>query len=476
MNIFSYLEILKLDKSKLENLRNRDYIQLEKKLNTKSVFNSSIDKKEIPEFIKKLKSNSREINLFFKPSFYGLRKIIQNPDRVHTFELKESPNPLITDKLIQYIDFNFREELTQYSDFCIQENNLGSISSLLEYKKVIPNFINEKIETYLTQKLFVTDSYLSGNLNTSLVDIELIKNRFFYSSLSKLNKLEIENSILKFQKNIENQLLVKEFTPTTFTIIDSIKYFNTDNLEINTRKEDLLKKKEEIVTVEKETKKYVQKSETTYQRKYTSDYSEKGSWKIVLSIVLMLITIIRFCARNNNRSSTTNTYYEEQEPMYQARDYEIKKIQKDLIYIHTTKEITNTQKEEFNYSRMKFISKYDKYSFPGAHTIIKNKTNKKVVFFYNTDFGGFKYKLLEAKEESTLTLRYEYFFIFRGDDQHYCVYTDTYGESKVGVLYNEFDDNDMKLLKKLYTNDFQKLRKQSEIIISENGVEINEKS
>ena len=125
---------------------------------------------------------------------------------------------------------------------------------------------------------------------------------------------------------------------------------------------------------------------------------------------------------------------------------------------------------------MKFISKYDNFPYHGPHTLVKNKTNKKAVFFFNTNYGGFKYKLLEPKEEVTITFSYDYFFVFRGDDQHYCVYTDEYGESKVGILFNEFEDDDLKLLKTLYTNDIQKSRKQSEIIISKKGVEINEKS
>lgn len=480
MTIFSYLEILKLNQDKISRLRNRDFIQLEKKLNSKSVFNKAIDKKEISGFIKTLKYYQREIETLYKPPFYGLRKIIENPDRAHNFVQKQPIDSLVTPKLIQFIELHCTVNIDAYSEFCMANNNMGSLNSLLSYKLVLSPYLIQKIELNLKKYLVELEGYLNGNLNTNFETVEVFKNRHFYGALGKLDNPEIENYILAIQENIKNQFIYRSYTNSTLDIVSSINDYETKNSKIRENKIFLSQKKEEILVTETIEKKNKLQSKTntrsTSTRKYNKSYSSKGDWKIVISIILMIITIIRFCARNKQSSSNVNNYYQQQEQQIKAPDYEIKELQKKLIYIHTTKEITNTQKEEFNYSRMKFISKNKKYAFPGPHTLIKNTTNKKVVFFYNNDFGGFKYKLMEPNSEVTLTLRYTYFLVFKGDDPYYTVYTDELGESKVGILFNEFDENDMKLLNTLYTNDIQKLRKQSVVIISEDSVIINEKS
>jgi hypothetical protein len=478
MNIFSYLKTLNLNKAKLDALRNRDYIQLEKKLIQKSYFNSSLDKKEIPEFIKILKYNNKEISVFFKPSFYGLRKIIEHPERIHNFENKESIESLVSDKLIQFVELNFSSRIEQYKKLCLKENNLGSLKSLLGYKQVLSDSTISNITTYLNTHLISLESYLNGNLNTSFETQEILKNRHFFGCLSKVNSPEIENSIIRFQELIRNQLVDNNYSSTTLSLINSLKDFDTKNNEIQENAISLNQKKKEITEQEAVIKKNETNKQAKLKRKKSNNYATKSSswidWKIIVTILMAIFSIARFCTRNNSSSSNN---YEHIEETYHAPDYELKLIQEEFLYLHSTKEIFRTQDEEFTRSRMKFISKIKKFAFPGApYTYIKNKTNKNVVFFFNNPYGGFNYKLINPNSEISLNLHYKYFLILRGNKPMYTYYKDALGEDKIGILFNDFTESDRKILNNIYRNDIQPSKKQSQIIIYEDSVIINEKS
>ena len=478
MTLFSYLELLQLNPVKIVALRSRDFIQLEKKLNSKSYFNSSIDRKEIPNFIKTLRYNIKEIETFYTPPFYGLRKIIEYPDRIHNFDNKESIEPFISDKLILFVELNFSSRIEQYIKLCLKENNLSSLKSLLGYKSALSDSAINNIPAYLNTHLTTLESYLNGNLNAKFETQEILKNPCFFDCLSKINSPEIENSIIRSQRLIQKQLVNENYSSTTLGLINSLKNFDTRNHEIQENTISLNQKKEEILEQGIIIKKNKTNNKSEYKREKSKVYVANSSswidWKIIVTILMATFSIARFCTRNNSSSSNNYQHIEE---TYHAPDYELKLIQKDFLYLHSTKEIFRTQDEEFTRSRMKFISKIKKFAFPGApYTYIENKTNKNVVFFFNNPYGGFNYKLINPNSEITFNLHYKYFLILRGNKPMYTYYTNAFGEDKIGILFNDFTESDKKILNNIYRNDIQPSKKQSQIIIYEDSVIINEKS
>ncbi|MEN8927328.1 MAG: hypothetical protein ABF242_03405 [Flavobacteriales bacterium] len=481
MNIFTYIEALKLDKSKILALRNRDYIQLEKKLISKSYLSKEIDKKEIPKFIQVLRYSNREISSFLDPAFFVLRKIVDNPKEHSLYVPKKSIKGFETDKMRQFIKSQYGNELNTYVELNLAGNYLRPMYTLMHYWNVLPDDCKNKITEYLTIHLEQLVGFVQKDSQFSTDVQEMATNPFFFRALNAIHTPEIDHNIVIIQGIILTKLANQDNAFENVQLAFALSFYEIENEEITRNLAYLRQRAEEkgmfeSVRSDKNPKGGVSKKmEYPKGNKNSRSYSgaAAGAGLAGIGVVIAIIRGIISFSSINDTPPVNNSYYKEQKKLYRAPDYEIREQQKKLVYVHTTKEITNTQKEEFNYDRMKFISEFDKYPFPGPHTTVKNESDKRVVFFYNNDFGGFKYKLIEPKSEAKVIFRYTYFLVLRGNDPYYTVYTDENGESKVGILFNEFDDNDLRLLKTLHINEYQKVRKESEIIISDLWVSIN---
>jgi hypothetical protein len=439
MSLFQQLEKLNIPLGELKDLTEKEIIRIEKKLKAAVVFDKSIDINHVNQILETLKDSKNQLKHVTNLNTYWFRKIVSKPNDLITFPIKETPNEEFTEETKQFIEDNFKSELTTYYTNCLKNNHYRALHSLLFYHKLLPHSILDEIQSKLIQKMEYGMECL--NINASEIDkkIFFLYNPFFFKSLNFLNPLNLEsiipslvNLIIKKSKHNNTLLRVHFCLGMYIPISDSLKRVLKQNQQFAISKG---------VSQNLDYKKHP-KGET-YS---TSDNYQNGQVKSYLTVFIfvgIIITIAIFIALALN-----NSPHKQKDIIIPVTIQTF--IDEALINQSNPQNRLLPHKIPFNEDTIGFLNMNPNKD--RKHNItITNKSDKHVALVMMVD-SGYSILCIRPHQKRTTSCNINTYTTYQGDYPVKFSSFNSKGDIIKGFMFTKFDIIDKSILKLIRFN------------------------
>lgn len=479
MSFLSLLDNLNISLQELKSLSPKEIIKLEKKLKTKSRAKNNITSEEIRTTLFLIKNKQKQLLELYENEYFWFRKILSNPDKIVNFPLHQNNKTLPSKELKEFIEQHLTTSIQEYLTSCLNENHYRGLLSFLQFSSVFQIDTLDILEQNLNQKLVRGIAYVEQHPGKFQEKVEQLFNPFFYRCLNQFDHDKTNLNISLLWETVNNTLVIKK-NIDSYRIAYAMGMYVSNNDRINEKLQELKKLGHRHGATEIHDKIKSPKGGTTinlYKPKKNQRKSSSGS-SISFHIVVYLITAALAVMRLIDTCSTDSSYnsdnYERKVPENPSK--KLREFIQKAKFIQQTSKVIQSNPVQFDAQHINFYPKSTSGHILPLKTYITNTTEKLAVFV--VWFGnGYKYLFLESGETKTCPYHFTKYVIHRGKEPLAVYYIDENQEKQTGFAFNKFDQSDLKLLNTIHEKKMQSNFKQSwEIIISEESVEINEKS
>lgn len=479
MSFLSLLGNLNISLHELKNLSPKEIIKIEKKLKTKNRAKKDVTSEEIRTTLFLIKNKQKQLLELYENEYNWFRKILSNPKKIINFPLQKHNKNLPSTELTEFIEQYLTPSIQEYLTNCLNENHYRGLQSFLQFSVVFPVDIASDLEQKLTQKLTTGIECIHQYPDKLEEKAIQLFNPYFYRCLNLFNQSSTDLLLSTLWEAVNDVLEVKR-SASFFRIAFAMGGYTSKNNNINDKLKDLSEQGRKNGAIEIHDKIKSPKGGTLislHKPKKNLRRKSSGSsinFHIIVYLITAALAIMRLIDTCTKDSSYNTTNYERKRPENPSK--RLREFIQKAISIQQTSKVIRSNPVQFDAQHINFYPKSTSGHVLPLKTYITNVSKKLVVFVIW--FGnGYKYLFLEAGQTKTCPYHFTKYVVHKGKEPLAVYYIDNNQEKQIGFAFNTFDSSDLKLLNAIHEKKMQSNFKQSwEIIISEESVEINEKS
>ena len=473
MNKTSTLEIiqnLRRQGLDLGSLDEKQIIRIEKTLKAKIKLDQSLDINEIESIIHLLRTQAKNLELFFHKDFSSIRMIVQN-DKYIFFD-KESLQK-INDKgeqLKPFLSEFFFDELTSYARRCIDRGHYRALFAFLQIRSILDDEILNIIRKQIEQRfLFLTETFrLYMNVSSDTNKVLPLMNPYFYRCINQLNRDAVfEDKVMNFQSFIVDK--ESEINSSIFLrILFSLTLYSPYG-EVNKK----MTKNNHEYSIYKGAHERKDRSKSAYFKGGSSTGSNverSNNFKVVFRWIVPAIFIISILYKYNSNKQSNGDYgipkvLKEQLDQAKKRNNAIKhslNIKDKLLYdeyLPNNKTIQYLQFENpkiIEKEPLKLDIDYVFKTTPIKTTKVKeylqfrNITNEHIILIMQNAKQDSTYILLRPLQMINVAFQLSKLNIYTGENLEVVTYLNEDRSRKRGLRFNGFNKKNKDLLKNTF--------------------------